>query len=54
MIQTMTYLLLIAALLGVAAHIGERICMALSWPRRTVWLGALVASVALPAMSDRP
>ena len=51
MIQTMAYLLLIAALLGIAALFGERICAALHWPRRSVWLGALVASAALPAIS---
>jgi TonB family protein len=48
-ILTIAYLLLIAAMLGLAAQLGERICVALDWPRRSVWLGALIASVALPA-----
>jgi TonB family protein len=51
MIMTMAYLLLIATLLGLAAHIGERMCAELGWPRRSAWLVALVATVALPGFS---
>jgi TonB family protein len=50
MILTMAYLLLIASLLGLGAHFGERICTILELPRRTVWLAALASSLVLPAL----
>jgi len=49
MILTMAYLVVIAVLLGSAAAFGERLCAELRWPRRSVWLAAMLASVALPA-----
>jgi beta-lactamase regulating signal transducer with metallopeptidase domain len=51
MMLTMAYLLLIAALMGLAAHLGERLCVELGWPRRSAWLVALVASMVLPAFA---
>jgi TonB family protein len=51
MILTMAYLLVVAVLLGFAAHVGERICPELGWPRRSVWLLALGGSIAVPALT---
>lgn len=51
MMLTMAYLLLIASLIGLAAHFGERICAELGWTRRGPWLAALAASIALPAFA---
>jgi TonB family protein len=51
MILTMAYILVIAALLGFAAHVGERLGAELGWARRGPWLVALVASLALPAFA---
>lgn len=48
MIASMAYLFLVATLLGLAAHIAERMCAELGWPRRSAWLVAIVAALALP------
>lgn len=49
MMLNMLYLFLVAALLGVAAHFGERLFAEMNWPRRSAWLLAMIATVALPA-----
>ena len=51
MLSIMIYGALIAGLLGAAAHVFERLLANLGAARRGVWIGALVASLALPAYS---
>jgi beta-lactamase regulating signal transducer with metallopeptidase domain len=45
----MLYGLVVAAIMGLAALAAERGLAALKWPRRMVWMLALVASLVLPA-----
>lgn len=51
MMLNMLYLFLVTALLGVAAHFGERLFAEMNWPRRSAWLLAMIATVALPAFA---
>lgn len=44
----MLYAIGVAALLAVGGLALERICEAMDWPRRFVWLGALTLAVAIP------
>lgn len=47
--SAMLYCLLIAALLGIAAALAERLAAAAGVPRRFVWITALAGSLLLPA-----
>lgn len=49
--SAMAYAFVVAALLSVAALAFERICALGQWPRRFVWLAALLASLVLPCVS---
>jgi hypothetical protein len=51
MLPIMIYFLLIACLLGAAALVTERILTQMGRERRSLWLAALIASVALPGYS---
>ncbi|MGA7539972.1 MAG: M56 family metallopeptidase [Steroidobacteraceae bacterium] len=49
MIGAALYLLVVSALLSVAAWLAERIAASFRWPRRGIWLVAMVLSIAVPA-----
>ena len=48
MLAFMAYVVLIAALLGIAARVCERWIRELGFASRGIWFGALLVSVALP------
>ena len=51
MIWVVIYAVFVAASLGLAAAIGERVLADLRRPRRAIWIAAIVVSLALPAWS---
>ncbi|MGC8520066.1 MAG: M56 family metallopeptidase [Steroidobacteraceae bacterium] len=48
MIGAALYLLVVSALLSVAAWLAERIAASFCWPRRGIWLAAMMLSIAVP------
>ena len=48
MLELMGYGCLITLLVGIAAWLGERWCAALRWPRRWIWIAAVLATFAVP------
>ncbi len=54
MISLVAYAILVSGLIGLAALLTERNLADFGWPRRGVWLLALIASLALPVISLLP